>query len=143
MTEPDVRPIKPFVMLPADAPPYLAGMSCKACGEVLTGGQSRFACPRCAAREGFDDVRLADTGRLYISTTVHRSFPGIPAPFESAIVVLDGGPTLKGNLRHAKPERVRPDMPVRVVFDDAGRRDRQDNRYVAYFFEPVAAEDRA
>jgi hypothetical protein len=28
-------------------------------------------------------------------------------------------------------------MPVRVVFKDAGRKDREGNSYLSYFFEPA------
>jgi uncharacterized protein len=137
------RPIKPFVKLPTDAQPYLAGLVCKACGEVLLGGQVRLACPKCAGRQGFTETKLADTGTLYNFTTVERSFPGVQTPFISVIVDLDGGGVLKGNLRAAQPDKVRFGMPVKVVFDTAGRTDKDSNTYIAYFFEPVAEEARA
>lgn len=138
-----VRPIKPYVKLPPGEAPYLAGLECKACGEVLLGGEPRLACPKCASRDGFNERKLAQTGSLYVFTLVQRSFPGIPTPFVSAIVELDGGGVLKGNLRHVKHDKLRFGMPVRVVFDDAGRTDKQGNRYVAYFFEPAEEEARA
>ena len=144
MTTPvETRPIKPFVKLPPGDIPYLAGMVCKACGEVLLGGAPRLACPKCASRTGFNDIRLADTGTLFVFTTVERSFPGVVTPFISAIVSLDGGGTLKGNLRNVKPDQVTFGMPVKVVFDDAGRSDKQGNAYISYFFEPAEAEARA
>lgn len=138
----DFRPIKPFVKLPSGEKPYLAGLVCKACGEVLLGGAPRLACPKCAARVGFNETRLAATGSLYIFTTVERSFPGVPTPFISAIVDLDGGGVLKGNLRNVRPDKVRFGMPVNIVFDDAGRKDKQDNAYLSYFFEPAEPEAR-
>jgi uncharacterized protein len=144
MTTPaETRPIKPFVILSAGDKPYLAGMVCKTCGETLLGGVPRLACPKCASRAGFNDIKLADTGSLFVFTTVARSFPGVVTPFISAVVDLDGGGTLKGNLRHVKPEMVKFGMAVKVVFDDAGRTDKQNNSYISYFFEPVAEEARA
>lgn len=143
MTTAETRPIKPFVRLPPGDKPYLAGLVCKACGEVLLGGVPRLACPKCAARAGFNDIKLGETGSLFVFTTVERSFPGVPTPFISAIVDLDGGGTLKGNLRNVKPDQVKFGMPVKVVFDDAGRTDKQNNAYISYFFEPVAEEARA
>lgn len=139
----EVRPIKPFLMLPPGGKPYLAGLVCKDCREVLPGGQARLACPKCSGRSGFDDTRLAETGTLYVYTTVERSFPGIQTPFISVIVNLDGGGVLKGNLRKVQPAKVRFGMPVKVVFDDAGRTDKQNNTYVSYFFEPAEEEARA
>jgi uncharacterized protein len=143
MTTPEIRPIKPFVKLPAGNKPYLAGLVCKTCGEVLLGGVMRLACPKCASRAGFDEKKLAETGSLYIFTTVQRSFPGIPTPFVSAVVDLDGGGVLKGNLRNVKLDKVKFGMPVKVVFDDAGRSDKQNNSYISYFFEPAEEEARA
>lgn len=142
MTTGELRPIKPYVVLPPGAPPYLAGVVCNACGEVLLGGEPRFACPKCGGRQGFTDKKLAGTGRVYIYTVVERSFPGVATPFVSVIVDLDGGGVLKGNLRNVQPAKVRFDMPVKVVFDDAGRTDKQNNSYISYFFEPVAEEAR-
>ena len=139
MTSVQPLPIKPFVKLPPGEKPYLAGMICKSCGEVLLGGQARLACPKCASRAGFTDIKLAETGKLFVYTTVERSFPGVPTPFVSAVVDLDGGGVLKGNLRNVKPDKLTFGMPVKVVFDDAGRTDKQNNTYIAYFFEPQDA----
>jgi len=84
-------------------------------------------------------VRLADKGTLYNFTVVHRNFPGVPVPFISAIVDLDGGGTVKGNLVDMvpSPEAIKFDMPVNVVFRDAGRKDKDGNSYLAYFFTPA------
>lgn len=142
-TTADIRPIKPFVKLPPGDKPYLAGLVCKACAEVLLGGATRLACPKCGGREGFTETRLAETGSLYNFTTVQRSFPGVPTPFISAIVDLDGGGVLKGNLRNVAPAKVSFGMPVKIVFDDAGRTDKQNNSYISYFFEPAEAEARS
>jgi uncharacterized OB-fold protein len=84
-------------------------------------------------------VRLANTGTLYVYSIVHRSFPGIEVPYVSAIVDLDGGGTVKGNLINVEPnpEKVRLGMPVEVVYKDAlGRKDREGNSYLSYFFQP-------
>ena len=52
---------------------------------------------------------------------MHRSFPGIEVPYVSAIVDLDDGTAIKGNLINIDPdpEKIEFDMPVEVVFDDA------------------------
>ena len=53
---------------------------------------------------------------------------------------LDDGGTLKGNLidYDPDPEKIKFDMPVEVVFDDAlGRKDAEGNSYISYFFKPV------
>ena len=68
-----------------------------------------------------------------------RSLPGIEVPYVSAIVDLDGGGTVKGNLINIEPnpEKIRLGMPVEVVYKDAlGRKDREGNSYLSYFFQP-------
>ena len=70
------------------------------------------------------------------------SFPGIDVPYISAIVDLDDGTAIKGNLINIDPdpEKIEFGMPVEVVFDDAlGRKDRDGNSYMAYFFQPRSA----
>mgnify|MGYP001414747853 FL=1 len=86
-------------------------------------------------------IRLNNKGKLYSYSIVHRSFPGIDVPYVSAIVDLDGGGTIKGNLINVepKPESIPFDMPIEVVFDDAlGRKDADGNSYISYFFQPAA-----
>ena len=87
-----------------------------------------------------ETFRLSNTGRLYAYSIVHRSFPGIDVPYVSAIVDVDGGGTLKGNLIDVEPDpgAIEFDMPVEIVFGDAlGRTDGEGNSYVAFFFRPV------
>lgn len=87
-------------------------------------------------------VKLPNSGKLYSYSIVHRSFPGIEVPYISAIVDLDDGTAIKGNLigLDPDPEKIKFDMPVDVVFDDAlGRKDRDGNSYLAYFFQPKAS----
>ena len=62
-------------------------------------------------------------------------------PYISAIVDLEGGGTVKGNLINIEPdpENLEFDMPVEVVFEDAlGRKDKDGNSYISYFFQPAA-----
>ena len=84
-------------------------------------------------------VKLPETGKLYSYSIVHRSFPGIEVPYVSAIVDLDDGTAIKGNLINIEPDpdKIEFDMPVEVVFDDAlGRKDSDGNSYLSYFFQP-------
>jgi len=130
-------PVVPYLMIPDDGEPYLEGTKCAACGAVYLG--ERMACGKCGKRETLAKVPLANSGRLYSYCIVHRSFPGIDVPYISAIVDLDGGGTVKGNLIAVDPdpEKIAFDMPVRLVFRDAlGRKDRDGNSYLSYFFEP-------
>lgn len=87
-------------------------------------------------------VQLPNSGKLYSYSIVHRSFPGIEVPYISAIVDLDDGTAIKGNLINIEPdpEKIAFDMPVEVVYDDAlGRKDKEGNSYLSYFFQPKAS----
>jgi uncharacterized OB-fold protein len=79
---------------------------------------------------------------LLVYSIVHRSFPGIETPYISAIVDLEGGGTVKGNLIGVDPdpEKIQMGMSVEVVYKDAlGRKDKEGNSYISYFFQPADA----
>jgi hypothetical protein len=83
---------------------------------------------------------LSNKGKLYSYCIVHRSFPGIDVPYISAIVDLDGGGTVKGNLIDVDPDpdKIQFDMAVDVVYKDAlGRKDRDGSSYISYCFQPA------
>lgn len=119
--------------------PYLEGHKCGACGAIFLG--ERSTCSKCGARDQMEATRLSNKGKLYAYSIVHRSFPGIEVPYVSAIVDLDGGGTVKGNLIDIEPdpEKIPFDLEVDVVFEDAlGRKDKDGNSYISYFFRPAA-----
>ena len=130
-------PAVPFLKLPDDGDPYIEGHKSKKCGAVFIG--ERTACSKCSARGEIQAVKLSNTGKLYAYCIVCRSFPGIEVPYVSAIVDLDGGGTVKGNLINIEPDpkKIKFGMPVEVVYKDAlGRKDREGNSYISYFFQP-------
>lgn len=75
---------------------------------------------------------------MYNYTIVHRSLPGVPTPFVSAVVELEGGGVLKGNLSGVEPkaEAIAFDMPVEVVFRDSDQIDSEGRNYLVYGFQP-------
>ena len=132
-------PAVSFLKLPENGDPYLEGLKCKKCGAVYT--DDRHTCAKCGARDQLETIKLSNKGKLYAFSIVHRSFPGIETPFISAVVDLDGGGTLKGNLINIDPDpaKIPFDLPVEVVFKDAlGRKDKEGNSYTAFFFQPAA-----
>ena len=136
----DGRPLPAveYLKLPEDSDPYLEGHECGACGAIFLG--ERNVCSKCFARDRMQAKKLANTGKLYVYSVVHRSFPGIEVPYVSAIVDLDGGGTVKGNLTGVDPDpaKIKMGMPVKVVYKDAlGRKDRDGNSYISFFFEPA------
>ena len=92
------------------------------------------------ARDKISTVKLEETGVLHSFSVVYRSFPGIDVPYVSAIVDLDGGGTVKGNLINIEPDPEKIDfgMKVKLTYQDAlGRKDKEGNSYLSYFFEPA------
>jgi hypothetical protein len=133
-----VLPAVDYLIIPEKGDPYLEGHQCKECGAIYLG--ERNVCSKCFARDKISKIKLNDSGVLYSYSIVYRSFPGIDVPYISALVDLDGGGTVKGNLINVdpSPENVEFGMKVKVVYRDAlGRKDTNGNSYLSYFFEPV------
>ena len=131
-------PVVEYLKLPEGGEPYLEGHKCSKCGSIFLG--ERKVCSNCFARDSMKSIKLNNTGKLYSYSIVFRSFPGIEVPYISAIVDLDGGGTVKGNLIDCEPDpdQINFDMPVEVIFDDAlGRKDKDGNSYISYFFKPI------
>ena len=132
-------PVVDYLKLPENGDPFLEGHKCSKCGAIFLG--ERKVCSSCFSRDTLEAVKLNNTGKLYSHSIVCRSFPGIDVPYISAIVDLDGGGTIKGNLIDVEPdpEKIKFDMPVEIIFDDAlGRKDADGNSYISYFFKPIS-----
>jgi uncharacterized OB-fold protein len=140
MAEQSAKPLPAvdFLKIPENGEPYLEGHKCQ-CGAIFLGARS--ICSKCGERGKIAATRLSNRGKLYVYSIVFRSFPGIQTPYVSAIVDLDGGGTVKGNLINVEPDpkKIPFGMPVEVVYKDAlGRKDREGNSYLSYFFQPVS-----
>jgi hypothetical protein len=133
-------PVVEFLKIPEDGKPYLEGHRCGECGATFLG--ERKVCSKCGARDQMKLVTLPTKGNLYAYSIVHRSFPGVAVPYVSAVVDLEDGTALKGNLINVEPDpdKIKFGMAIDVVFADAlGRKDRDGNSYLSYFFQPSAA----
>ena len=131
-------PAVDYLKLPEGGEPYLEGLQCQNCQAIFV--DKRNVCASCGARDQLKALKLSSTGKIYSYSIVHRTFPGVDTPFVSAVVDLDGGGTIKSNLIgvEAKPENIPFGMPVEVVFKDAlGRKDKADNSYISFFFQPT------
>jgi uncharacterized protein len=93
-----------LVLGDGDGDAHLVGNVCAGCEAVYV--DRRNACGRCGGTS-FAKRRLAATGTLLTFTVVHRSAPGVEVPFVSGLVELDGGGTVRANLRvDPEPERI-------------------------------------
>ena len=131
-------PVTPFLKIPEQGDPYLEGHECKSCGAIFLG--ERTVCGKCGTRDQLEAIKLSNRGKLYVYSIVHRSFPGIKTPYISAVVDLEGGGTVKGNLVHIDPdpELIRMGMPVEVIYEIAPSKDQEGNEYLTYYFQPAA-----
>lgn len=127
-------PIVDYLVLDGD--PHLVAKECTACGAHYF--DRRNACASCGGRT-FTSRPLGTTGVVRSFTIVHRAAPGVPAPFVSAVVDLDGGGVVKANMVDVDPtpEAVRLGMPVRLTTYVAGTDD-EGTQAVAFGFAPAA-----
>ncbi len=130
-------PVVPFLKIPEKGDPYLEGVRCSACKSVFLG--TRDVCAKCGARKQLEATKLANKGELYVFSITYRSFPGIETPYVSAVVDLDGGGTVKGNLIGIEPDpkKIKMGMKVDVIYKIAPRKDREGNEYLTYYFQPA------
>jgi uncharacterized OB-fold protein len=131
------RSVVPFLKIPDGGEPYLEGCVCKRCEATFLG--ERAVCSKCGARDQMETRKLSNQGTLHAYSIVFRSFPGVEVPYVSAIVDLDGGGCVKGNLIRVDPDpkKIEFGMPIEVVYKDAlGRKDAEGNSYLSYFFQP-------
>lgn len=130
----------PVVRIAPDGEPWIEAFRCGECGVILA--EAGMACRSCGSRDSLKPFRATQQGTVFSWAVIHRSYPGIPVPFVSAIVDLEEGFTLKGTLRDIAPDTVRAGLPVRLVFDDAGGAlDGKGVPYVGFHFLPAGGSE--
>ena len=129
-------PVVPFLKIPDGGDPYLEGCRCKSCKAVFLG--QRDTCSSCGSRDQLEATKLSNDGELYVFSIVFRSFPGVEVPYVSAIVDLEGGGTVKGNLINVDPDpqKISMGMPIEVIYKKAPAKDAEGNEYLTYYFQP-------
>jgi len=87
----------------------------------------------------FKRRKLNTTGKVRSFTIVNRGIPGIPVPYVSVLVDLDGGGTVKANLSNITPdpEHVKLGMAVKMTTFAAGTDD-DGTEAIAFAFEPAS-----
>ncbi|MFT5137465.1 MAG: putative OB-fold protein [Halioglobus sp.] len=127
----------PYLKFSDTGEPFLQGVKCSQCSQTYLG--ARDHCAKCTARDCMLPIDLGTSGRLYNYTIVYRSYPGITVPFVSAVVDLDSGCTIKGNLLDVEPspENLDFDMPVEIVFRGAELSNPAGEGFISHFFVPA------
>lgn len=139
-TEKKVNPIVPFMRVPPDypeAPAYLWGVTCKKCGAKYLG--SRAACGSCGSTGPFEEVRFGDEGKIYVFSVVHQTVPGLEAPYVAAIVDMDDGVSVRGNVYGLDPLNPSADWFGKRVkmYTEKIRVDREGNDIIAAKFRVI------
>jgi uncharacterized OB-fold protein len=126
-------PVVDYLVL--DAEPHLVANACEACGALFF--DRRNACARCGKRQ-FAPKELAGTGVLRSFTIIHRAAPGVPVPYVSSVVELDGGGVVKANLLDAGTDADKIDLGMQVKLTTfACGRDEEGTEAVAFGFAPA------
>lgn len=117
--------------------PHLVGNVCASCGAIFF--DRRNACASCGTKE-FTARPLAKTGKVRSFSIIHRAAPGVPTPYVSAVIDLDGGGKVKANIvdTPADPETVKLGMAVTLTTFVAGTDD-NGTEAVAFGFVPASA----
>ena len=95
-----------------DDDPHLEANACTGCGALFF--DRRNACARCGRTE-FDRRALGATGVVRSFTIVQRAAPGVPVPYVSSVVELDGGGVVKANLVEVDPDPAKIELGMQVA----------------------------
>ena len=126
-------PIVDYLVLGDD--PHLEAHECKECGAIYF--DRRNACAKCGKTE-FGSRALGTTGVVRSFAIVHQASPGVPVPYVSSVVDLDGGGCVKANVVNVEPEpaNISLGMKVQMTTFVAGTDD-EGTEAVCFGFEPV------
>ena len=121
--------------LSLDGDPHLVAQECTKCGALYF--DRRNACAHCSAT-AFSAKDLATTGLVRSFAIVHQAAPGVPVPYVSSVIDLDGGGAVKANVVNTEPdpERISLGMKVKLTTFPAGTDD-DGTEAIAFGFEPA------
>jgi uncharacterized protein len=115
--------------------PHLEAHECKECGALYW--DRRNACAKCGKTE-FGNKAVGTTGFVRSYAIVHQAAPGVPVPYVSAVIELDGGGQVKCNVVNVEPDpdKVSLGMKVQLTTFLAGTDD-EGTEAICFGFEPV------
>ena len=93
----------------------LVGLKCKKCGYINFPRMGSI-CLKCGSAEGFEDHNISRRAKVVTFTVEHVMPPGFETPTIMTIVDTEDGARLMVSMTQAKPEEVKIDMPVELVF---------------------------
>jgi uncharacterized OB-fold protein len=113
------------------------GTKCSGCGATFF--PTRYICPHCLSDEGVEKVRLGNSGRLYISTTIYVSSKEFKPPYIFGYVILEPEeiriPTLITGVED--PTMLKPGTRMEMVIEKLRDND-EKAEIVTYKFRPLA-----
>ena len=129
-------PIVDYLRLDGDRA-WLVANECTNCSARYF--DRRNACGHCG-RTDFTQTDLASSGHLRTFTIVKRGAPGVPTPFISAVVDLDGGGVVKATLVGIDPDPscIQAGMALELTTFVAGTDD-AGHEAIAFGFSPKGA----
>ena len=128
-------PIVDYLVL-GDGDPHLDANECTKCGALFC--DRRNACAPLRQPRRSRKKTLGTTGVVRSFAIVHQAAPGVPVPYVSSVVDLDGGGDVKANVVNVEPDpqHVSLGMKVRLTTFVAGTDD-EGTEAVVFGFEPV------
>ena len=117
---------KPLPVPNADTQPFWKGcrehelrfQKCKDCGFVLW--PPSVICPQCLSK-GHDMITASGKGRIFTFAVYHHAdHPAFEheLPYVVAIIELEEGVRFLSNIVECRPEQIKCEMPVEVVWED-------------------------
>jgi uncharacterized OB-fold protein len=127
-------PIVDYLVLD-DGPPHLVAQESVESGALYFDRRNADAK---SGKPGFKARKVADSGTVRTFTIVHRAAPGVPTPYVSVVVDLDGGGVVKANLLNVDPtpEAVSVGMKVKMTTYAVGTDD-EGTEAIAFAYEPA------
>ncbi|MEA2097592.1 MAG: Zn-ribbon domain-containing OB-fold protein [Patescibacteria group bacterium] len=114
----------------------LAGTHCRTCGKYYF--PSRTICPRCRRDGKMEEYLFKGTGKVVSYTVIHAVPEGHSGqvPYILAIIKLDEGPRLTGQIVNVRLDGVEIGMEVKPVFRKLGEDGNKGIIYYGAKFEP-------
>lgn len=115
----------------------LIGTKCGNCETVFF--PPRYVCPKCRRIGKLEPYQLKGKGKIVSYTVVHVPPNGfeIQTPYVIAIVELEEGPRVTGQITDCNPEDVKIGDEVEIAFRHMGEEGKDGIIYYGYKFKPI------